>query len=375
MLNFDQPSPPPDRLEVIAALRTAVEDVMLVNGYTYDQDGTVHLRGQLKVPADKIYRILRERVERIGYTPFLKEQKDQDDSDKRRQGDFEIIAVRGVTPRIKLNTRINLLLYIATFASVIIAGMQFGNSPNGIDISTGLMFGLPVMAILTAHEMGHYVIGKRRGAPVSLPYFIPLPFIALFGTMGAVIVQREPFEDRRTLLEVGIAGPLCGFIVAVPLLIIGLLLSHTQAIAPTQQMISFGDSLLTQTLTFLKFGQLAHGTDVIAHPILIGAWFGLLITGINLVPAGQLDGGHIAYALLGKYAKYLSYAMIALFGALAFLVSETWLLWAIMLLLFGRTHPPSLNQAVKLEPFHFALAIIAVLVLILVFVPNPLSVV
>ena len=150
-------------------------------------------------------------------------------------------------------------------------------------------------------------------------------------------------------------------------------LSKVQAVAPSGQMVIFGDSLLTQTLSFLKFGTLAPGTDVIAHPILIGAWFGLLVTGINLVPAGQLDGGHIAYAILGPYAKYLSYAMIVIFGALALLVSESWLIWAIMLLLFGRSHPPSLNQAVKLEPLHFALAIIAVLVLVLVFVPNPLS--
>jgi membrane-associated protease RseP (regulator of RpoE activity) len=343
---------------------------MAVSGYTYDQNGTIHLRGRLKVPADKFYRSLRERVERIGYTPFLKEQEGQPGS-----GNYELTAVPGVTPRIQLDARINLWLYVATVASVIFAGTQFNAPSNGFNIGGGLMFGLTVMAILTAHEMGHYVVGKLRGAPVSLPYFIPLPIIGIFGTMGAVIVQREPFEDRRTLLEVGIAGPLAGFIVAAPLLVLGLMLSRVQAIAPSPdaQMIIFGDSLLTQALTMLKFGQLAPGMDVISHPIMTGAWFGLLITGINLVPAGQLDGGHIAYAILGPYAKYLSYAMIAIFGALALLVSESWLIWAIMLLLFGRSHPPSLNQAVKLEPLHFALAIIAVLVLVLVFVPNPLS--
>ncbi|HEY3291449.1 MAG TPA: site-2 protease family protein [Anaerolineae bacterium] len=369
MLNPDRTAPPPDRLETIAALRTAVEDVMTISGYTYDQDGTVHLRGRLKVPVDKVYRTLRERVERVGYTPFLKEQEDMPGS-----GAYELTAVRGVTQRLKLDSRVNLWLYIATFASVIITGTQFGAVNNGFDIGSGLMFGLTVMAILTAHEMGHYVIGKMRGAPVSLPYFIPLPLVGMFGTMGAVIVQREPFEDRRTLLEVGIAGPLAGFIVALPLLILGLMLSKVQPVASGGQMISFGDSLLTQTLGFMRFGTLLPGTDIIAHPILIGAWFGMLVTGINLVPAGQLDGGHIAYAILGPFAKYLSYAMIAVFGALALLVSDSWLIWAIMLLIFGRSHPPSLNQAVKLEPLHFALAIIAVLVLVLVFVPNPLSV-
>ena len=371
MLNAPRTTPPPDRLESIAALRTAVEDIMAVSGYTYDQDGTIHLRGRLKIPADKFYRSLRERVERIGYTPFLKEQEGQPGS-----GNYELTAVPGVTPRIQLDTRVNLWLYIATFASVIFSGMSINPPKDGLNVVGGIMFGLTVMAILTAHEMGHYVVGKLRGAPVSLPYFIPLPFIGIFGTMGAVIVQREPFEDRRTLLEVGIAGPLAGFIVALPLLVLGLMLSKVQATVapdPGLQMVSFGDSLLTQTLTFLKFGQIMPGMDVISHPIMIGAWFGLLITGINLVPAGQLDGGHIAYAILGQNAKYLSYVMIAIFGALALLVSESWLIWAIMLLLFGRSHPPSLNQAVKLEPLHYALAIVAVLVLVLIFVPNPLS--
>ena len=366
MLNQPKLQPPQDRLEAIAALRAAVEDIMAVSGYTYDADGTIHLRGRLKLPPDQAYRPLRERVERAGYTPFLKDQEDV-------EGAYEVTAVPGVIPRTLHDTRVNLWLYIATIVSVVFTGTQFGSSQTGLDWGAGLMFGATVMAILTAHEMGHYIVGKLRGAPVSLPYFIPLPIIGIFGTMGAVIVQREPFEDRRTLLEVGIAGPLAGFILAVPLLLLGLSLSSVQALPAGGNTLIFGDSLLTQTLGVWRFGPLAPGTDIVAHPILIAAWFGLLITGINLVPAGQLDGGHIAYAILGQRAKYLSYVMIAVFMALALLLSESWLLWAILLLLFGRSHPPSLNQSVKLEPIHFALALIAVLVLVLVFVPNPLS--
>jgi membrane-associated protease RseP (regulator of RpoE activity) len=174
------------------------------------------------------------------------------------------------------------------------------------------------------------------------------------------------------LLEVGIAGPLAGFIVAVPMLFLGLALSNVQPVPASGEMMVFGDSLLTRFVTLMHFGVLPPGNDVIAHPVLIAAWFGLLVTGINLIPAGQLDGGHIAHALLGTNARYLSYVMIAGFIALAAFVSTSWMLWALLLLLFGRNHPPALNQAVKLEPLHFALAIIAVLVLLLVFVPNPL---
>jgi membrane-associated protease RseP (regulator of RpoE activity) len=357
---------PQDRLELIAALRSAVEDVMFVTGYTFDDNGTVHLRGRLKLPADQAYRPLRERVERVGFTPFLKNQE----GENVMEGSVELTAMPGVIPKTKSDTRVNLWLFIATVASVIFAGMQFGSRPDGLDVGAGVMYGLTVMAILGAHEMGHYIVGRWRGAPVTLPYFIPLPLIGLFGTMGAMIVQREPFEDRRTLIEVGLAGPLAGFVVAVPLLIIGLILTTTQSSVAAGM--GFGDSLLSTFLKTLHFGSYISSAGLHEHPIYIAAWFGLVVTGINLIPAGQLDGGHIAYAILGPTAKYLSYAMIAVFAILSLTVSDTWILWTLLMLAFGRTHPPSLNQAVKLEPIHFALAIIAVLVLVLAFTPNPL---
>jgi Zn-dependent protease len=365
MRNLLRPTPPPalDRLETIATLRSAVEDVMNVTGYTYDEGGVVHLRGALKLPSEQAYRPLRAGLERVGYTAYLRE-------DEKLAGVYEVIAVPGVIPRSQPDTRINLWLYIATFASVIFTGATFGSSPDGLDFGAGILFGLTLMAILTAHEMGHYLVGRWRGAPVSLPYFIPLPLLGLFGTMGAVIVQREPFENRRTLLEVGLAGPLAGFVVAVPLLFLGLALSTTQPMAGAG--VGFGDSLLSTLLKTLQLGRYISSMGMREHPIYIAAWFGLLVTGINLIPAGQLDGGHIAYALLGPAARYVSYAMIGLFVVLSLTVSESWLLWTALLLLFGRNHPPALNQVLKLKPLHVALAIIALLVLILVFVPNPL---
>ena len=358
--------PPQDRLELIAALRSAVEDVMFVTGYTFDDAGTVHLLGRFKLPADQAYRPLRERMERVGFTPFVKDQEGAN----VMEGAIEVTAVPGVIPRTKPDTRVNLWLFIATVVSVIFTGMQFSNRPDGLDLGAGLMYGLTVMLILGTHEMGHYIVGRWRGAPVSLPYFIPLPIIGLFGTMGALIVQREPFEDRRTLIEVGLAGPLAGFIVAVPLLLVGLVLTTTQSAVTTGM--GFGDSLLSTFLKTLHWGAYIPSDGLREHPIYIAAWFGLVITGINLIPAGQLDGGHIAYAILGPASKYLSYAMIAVFAILSLTVSDTWVLWTLLMLAFGRSHPPSLNQSVKLDPIHFALAFIALLVLVLAFTPNPL---
>jgi membrane-associated protease RseP (regulator of RpoE activity) len=249
------------------------------------------------------------------------------------------------------------------------------DADNNVSFNFGnaFMYAGSLLSILLAHEMGHYLVGRWRGVQTSLPYFIPMPFV-LSGTMGAVIVQREPFEDRRTLLEVGLAGPLAGFVLAVPLLIIGLALSEVKDIpADTSSIIIFGDSILTKVVGQFFHGPInpASGRDIFLHPIGLGAWFGLLITGINLIPAGQLDGGHIAYALLGNKAKWVSYAMIAALGVLYFLGSEGWLLWVFLLFVFGRNHPPVLNQASRITPAHLMLALIGVVVFVLTFVPYP----
>ena len=361
MFNNRSNPPPADRLETIAALRSAVAGVMSVTGYTFDDNGMIRLRGRLLTGPEIAYRPIRTNVERLGYTPFLKEAPGE-------EGIYELSIVPGVAQRDKPDVRVNFWLYIATLASVIIT-FAIATDLNNPDIGAGLMFGLTLMSILTAHEMGHYVVGKLRGAPVSLPYFLPLPLISPFGTLGAVIVQREPFEDRRTLLEVGLAGPIAGFLVALPFLVIGLALSTVHTMPPNN--VAFGDSLLSMALKTIHYGAYIPSTGS-EHPIYIAAWFGLLVTGINLIPAGQLDGGHVAYALLGQKATYLSYAMIGLFVVLSLTVSTSWMLWSVLLLFFGRAHPPALNQAAKLQPIHLALALIALLILVLVFMPNPL---
>ena len=370
-----------DRLEVIARFRAAVEEVMHVTGHAFGgalpdgvvpsqevQNGIIRIYGRLKLPPEQAYRPLRKSLERLGYTPYLVE-KPNEPQDTSSGPLHEIIALSGVIPKTRQNSTLNIVLFIATLISVFLIGSA---AENGLDIGAGLMYAGSLLSILVAHEAGHYIVGRLRGAAVSLPYFIPFPF-SIFGTMGAVIIQREPFEDRRAMLEIGIAGPIAGFLVALPLYMIGLTLSPIKPVPAVGTFMSLGDSLLTHFLGVLQFGWInpANGYDVFLHPIAFGAWIGLLLTGINLIPAGQLDGGHIASALLGNKAKYLSYIMIAAMIALS-AISTSWLLWAVLLFIFGRNHPPALNKAAKLDALHYGLGIIALLMLLLVFVPRPI---
>jgi membrane-associated protease RseP (regulator of RpoE activity) len=350
---------PTDRLQIIAQFRAAVQDAIQIEDYEFLESGEVVLRGRLKGLPEAVYPPMRRQVEQLGYTPYLRPSGEQ----------HEVLMSPGVAPKSPGNPQLNLVLFIATIFSTIFTGAILFD--ENFNLANGLMFSGALMGILTAHEAGHYLVGRRRKVQTSLPYFIPLPAPFSFtGTMGAIIVQREPFENRRTLLEIAAAGPIAGFIVAVPLLALGYLLSSTDiTLPPDGEVIYFGDSLLTLLMTALRFG--TPDALVNLHPVGFAAWIGLLITGINLLPAGQLDGGHVVYALLGHRAKFVSYATIALMAALA-LISQTWILWVVLLFLFGRRHPPSLNEAVSLKPVHYALIIASVLIFFLVFIPRPI---
>jgi membrane-associated protease RseP (regulator of RpoE activity) len=352
---------PIDRLELIAQLRGALEGVMTVEGYHFDEDGTIKLRGRLKVAPDAAYAPIRDGMRKIGFTPYLRDAKDG----------HEVTAVPGVIPKAKDNPQLAAALFAATVISVVFTGSLLNGEFNLLD---GLMFAGTLLSILVAHEMGHYVVAKRLGAQVSLPYFIPLPAPIGLGTMGAVILQREPFENRRSLLQIAAAGPIAGFIVALPLFILGVALSAAARAVTEPLEGALGDSLMTYVIGTFRYGTAwTSPTELIqVHPIGFGAWLGLLITGINLMPAGQLDGGHIMYALLGEQAKYVTWTVIAALIILSF-VSQAWILWVGLLFFFGRTHPPPLNEAVKLKAIHYLLIVIAALVFVITFVPKPLA--
>jgi membrane-associated protease RseP (regulator of RpoE activity) len=361
---------PIDRLELTGQVREALRGLMEIERYQWDERGTLTLHGHLNDRADAIYRTMRSRLEQLGFTPFL----------TRAAGDDELVAVPGVVDRRQPRVWLPVVLFAITIGTVLLTGALNEGADilrNPASLLLGLPFAATLLAILFTHEMGHYLMGRLRKAPVSLPYFIPMPpMISFTGTMGAVIVQREPMEDRRTILEVGIAGPLAGLALAIPLLLYGLAISAIGP-PPGPSYVQEGNSLLYAAAKWLIFGRWlpGGGVDVQLSPVAWGAWIGLLITMLNLLPIGQLDGGHVAYALLGRRAHYLAYALIGMCVLLGVFVSSTWLFWALLAFLIGPRHPAPLNDISQLGAGHIALAVFGLVMFVLLFMPDPLRLV
>ncbi len=371
----DTLTPSIDPLTAPDHLRAALTGVIAVESYMLRPDGVMIVQGQMLEDARAVYRALRRRVEAVGYTPFL----------SRTATGVQMVAVPRVFTRRSGRAWINLVLFLLTVATVIWTGAYYNEATEPIrgigDLARGLPFALTLLGILGTHEMGHFVMGRLRGAPVSWPYFIPVPPViapgvplSITGTLGAVIVQREPLEDRRTLLEVGIAGPLAGLVVAIPLLIVGLMGSQVGQIPSTSYM-QEGNSLLYAAVKWLVFGQWlpGNGLDVQLNSVAWGAWIGLLVTMFNLLPIGQLDGGHIAYALLGRRADYLAYGVLGLCLAMGMLFSYTWLFWGVLATMTGVRHPAPLNDVPPLGRGHALLAVFGLVLFFLLLMPAPLT--
>lgn len=238
----------------------------------------------------------------------------------------------------------------------------------------GLIYSAAVLGILGAHEMGHYFACRRYDVDATLPYF--LPFISLAGTMGAVIKIREAFPTRAALFDIAIAGPIGGFVVLVPLLFWGMGLSNVIPVPPDMDGWSLGEPALFRLAAWLQFGRIADGYSVNIHPIVFAAWFGMLATAWNLLPFGQLDGGHLTYATLGDRSSYFSLATVA--GALAMcFVSYSWIamtvMMVVMLVLLGPRHPRVLDEDEPLGPGRYLLAVLALLILLVCFTPVPID--
>ncbi len=271
---------------------------------------------------------------------------------------------------------INIILFILTIGTTLLAGaLQQGVNPleNPSQIVRGLPFSAALLFILLSHEMGHYLVSKKHHIDATLPYFIPAP--TFIGTFGAFIKMRSPVQDKKVLLDIGAAGPLAGVIVTIPILIIGLKLSEVMVVESSLEGgFTLGSSLILSFLTKIILGNLPDNYHVIIHPLGFAGWIGLLVTSLNLIPVGQLDGGHIAYAVFGEKTKVISkVALIALLG-LGIWGSSTWLVWAIILLvMLGAKHPPPLNHDVPLDKKRKVIGIISLVVFIMTFIPVPFS--
>jgi len=272
-------------------------------------------------------------------------------------------------PRLALN----IILFILTLGTTILAGaLQEGVNPlkNPEQIFKGIPFSFALMGILLAHELGHYLIARKHGLNVTLPYFIPAP--SFIGTFGAFIKMRSPVRNRQMLLDVGAAGPLVGVVVSIPFLILGFHLSEVK-IVHGQMGTALGSSLLLSLISWLVVGPVPEGYDILIHPVGFAGWIGLLVTSLNLLPIGQLDGGHVAYALLGERQNKISkYVFLGLIG-LGIFGWQGWLFWGVILFILGFRHPPPLEEWVPLDRKRKVIGWLAVAIFILTFIPVPFS--
>ncbi len=261
----------------------------------------------------------------------------------------------------------------ATFATTLIAGSYLaGGNPfsRPSDLQLGLMFNIPLLSILGVHEMGHYTAARRHRVRVTPPYFIPfLPVPPLPGTMGALIRLKSPFPDRNALMDIGVSGPLAGAVVAIPVLIAGLAMSEVRR-STGALGVPLGESILFKLLSRIVLGEIPAGYDVVLHPVAYAGWLGMYITMLNLIPAGQLDGGHVVFALFGE--RFAAVARLIPYGLLLMgLVSNGWFVWAILLFVMGTGHPRPLYEEVPLSPMRRALGGAAALLFLLCFTVDP----
>jgi membrane-associated protease RseP (regulator of RpoE activity) len=297
-----------------------------------------------------------------------------------------------------LNWRRPVALFVATVFSIGLTGGLAFPSDGRFSLANGVTFAVALLSILLTHEFGHFLFARYHGVNASLPFFIPLPLVSPFGTMGAVILMRDRIKSRNALLDIGASGPLAGLAVAIPVLVYGLAHSEVRPIVEgvgTQE----GQSLLYMLLKRVTVGPIPEGSDVWLHPMAFAGWAGLLVTMLNLLPVGQLDGGHVAYALFGPrqngYSKIVRYSLLALvpinfawhlFPALggapyqallwsAFQASVPWVVWFIVLTaldqMSGGGHPPT--EPGTLSPSRRIIAIGTLLLFVLLFMPTPMT--
>jgi len=270
---------------------------------------------------------------------------------------------------------LHIVLFILTMLSTLFVGaMQTGADilKDPWKIYYGLPFALTLMIILLTHELSHYFASKKHGVNATLPYFIPAPTI--IGTFGAFIKMKSPIVTRKALIDIGASGPIAGFIVSVIAVLIGLHLSEIVPVAETKGALTLGDSILFSFLAQTVLGVTPADSDILLNPVAFAGWIGLFVTSMNLIPVGQLDGGHIAFALLGEKQTRLSFILVLVMSLLGVLLWEGWIIWAVLLLVLGLRHPPVISWEVPLDTRRKVIGWIAFLIFILTFIPVPFKI-
>ena len=291
-----------------------------------------------------------------------------------------------IRPKFQNRTWLHVTLFIVTVVTTTLVGAdhyysfisEFGRVKIPLQwglLASGLWYSLTILGILGAHEMGHYLFCRRYNVDATLPFFLPLP-LPFSGTLGAVIKIREPFPTRTALFDIGVAGPIAGFLVLVPALFFGLSMSNLVPTPTEGQGWLLGRPLLFRWAVQIMFGHVPSGMSLNMHPMVFASWFGMLATAVNLLPFGQLDGGHITYASVRRYSTPLSIATATTAVVMTW-VSTSWMLLAIMMLLMlfllGPRHPRVINEWHALPRSRYAVAVFAFIILMVCFTPVPIT--
>lgn len=275
---------------------------------------------------------------------------------------------------------LHIALFLLTFVcaaatNALLQGEDLWASPAAI--LAGVPYAAPLMLILLFHECGHYVLARLHRVDATLPFFIPAPYPFFIGTFGAFIRMRTLPRDRRALFDVGAAGPWAGIAIALPVLAAGLALSEVQPLAETAgsgEWMTVGEPLLFSLLAELIVGPLGDDASLLLHPVALAGWVGLLVTMLNLMPAGQLDGGHVLYAALGpRWHRRVSLAMVAALLVMGIAVSPIWLFWAVLLAVLGTRHPHLLDDDTPLDRRRLLAAAASLVLFAVTFMPQPVS--
>lgn len=395
-------------LRVIRETVAEVLQIESVDESKMEAKGGVAFRGWLQVEAKEAYEELAPFFRQQGMTLFLRES----------EGKHLVQAVPGTIDPEPSNPAVNVVMFILTLISVVISGALIANvnfygnanafsTPSDLSgwlglLAGGIPFAFAMLAILLAHEFGHYLAARYHRTAVTLPYFIPFPGTIL-GTMGAFIRMKEPPRNKRVLLDIGVAGPLAGFIVALPILLIGLSMSQLTTLPASASeaggITLEGNSILYLGAKYLTTGELLPqpvsyggqsplaywiryfllarpipfgGRDVLVHPLAWAGWAGMLVTSLNLIPAGQLDGGHLLYVLFGQGVRRVWMLIVAVLVGLGFLWVGWWI-WALLIFFLGRRNAQPLDEITDLDGRRKALAILGLVIFVLTFTPIPLS--
>jgi membrane-associated protease RseP (regulator of RpoE activity) len=267
---------------------------------------------------------------------------------------------------------LHIILFVLTFLSTMTVGaLEEGVNiiREPLQIYRGFPFSATLMGILLAHELSHYLSSRKHRVEATLPYFIPAP--TLFGTFGAFIKMKSPIATRNALMDIGASGPIAGFVLSVLASIVGLFFSQVAPAGSAAGGITLGDSLLFAGLSKLIVGPLPANYEVVLNPVAFAGWIGFFVTSLNLIPVGQLDGGHIVYALIGECHTNLSKVLIGVLVVLGFFVWEGWMVWAVLLLILGFRHPPIMYSTIPLDPRRKLVGWAALVILVLTFTPVP----